>query len=36
MYERSGWRRVGTVPRFALMPDGPFCDTIIFYKDLAE
>ncbi len=34
LYERSGWRRVGTVPRYALLPDGPFCDTVIFYKDL--
>jgi GNAT superfamily N-acetyltransferase len=34
LYERSGWQRVGTVPRYALMPDGPFCSTVIFYKDL--
>jgi len=35
LYERSGWQRVGTVPRYALMPDGPFCSTVIFFKDLA-
>jgi len=35
LYERSGWQRVGTVPRFALLPDGPFCSTVFFYKDLA-
>jgi len=35
LYERGGWRRVGTVPRFALLPDGPYCSTVIFYKDLA-
>lgn len=35
LYERGGWQRVGTVPRYALMPDGPFCSTVIFYKDLA-
>ena len=35
LYERSGWQRVGTVPRYALMPDGPFCHTVFFYKDLA-
>lgn len=35
LYERSGWQRVGAVPRYALMPDGPFCSTVIFYKDLA-
>lgn len=36
MYERGGWRRVGTVPKFALLPDGPFCHTVFFYKDLAQ
>jgi GNAT superfamily N-acetyltransferase len=35
LYERGGWARVGTVPRYALMPDGPFCSTVFFYKDLA-
>ena len=35
LYERSGWARVGTVPKYALMPDGPFCSTVFFYKDLA-
>ena len=34
MYERGGWQRVGTVPKYALMPDGPFCHTVFFYKDL--
>jgi GNAT superfamily N-acetyltransferase len=34
LYERSGWQRVGTVPGYALLPDGPFCDTVFFYKDL--
>jgi GNAT superfamily N-acetyltransferase len=34
LYERAGWQRVGTVPRYALLPDGPFCQTVIFYKDL--
>jgi GNAT superfamily N-acetyltransferase len=34
LYERGGWRRVGTIPRYALMPDGPFCQTVVFYKDL--
>jgi GNAT superfamily N-acetyltransferase len=34
LYERGGWRRVGTIPRYALMPDGPCCDTVVFYKDL--
>jgi GNAT superfamily N-acetyltransferase len=35
LYERGGWSRVGTVPRFALLPDGPACGTVFFYKDLA-
>jgi len=35
LYERAGWQRVGTVPRYALLPDGPFCATVFFYKDLA-
>jgi GNAT superfamily N-acetyltransferase len=35
LYERGGWRRAGTVPKFALMPDGPFCSTVFFYKDIA-
>ncbi len=35
LYERGGWRRVGTMPKFALMPDGPFCSTVFFYKDIA-
>lgn len=35
LYERGGWQRVGTIPKYALMPDGPFCHTVFFYKDLA-
>jgi GNAT superfamily N-acetyltransferase len=35
LYERGGWQRVGVVPRYALLPDGAFCATTIFYKDLA-
>ena len=35
LYERSGWKRVGAIPRYALMPDGPFCASVFFYKDLA-
>jgi GNAT superfamily N-acetyltransferase len=34
LYGRSGWRRVGVVPKFALMPDGSFCSTTYFYKHL--
>jgi GNAT superfamily N-acetyltransferase len=35
LYERGGWRRVGTILRYALMPDGAPCDTVVFYKSLA-
>lgn len=35
LYERGGWQRVGTIPKYALMPDGAFCSTVVFYKDLS-
>jgi GNAT superfamily N-acetyltransferase len=35
LYARAGWQRVGTVPRYALLPDGPFCNTVFYYKDLS-
>lgn len=34
LYERAGWQRVGTVPKYALMPNGEFCGTTFFYKHL--
>jgi GNAT superfamily N-acetyltransferase len=34
LYTRLGWTRVGEIPRYALMPDGPFCSTTVFYRDL--
>lgn len=34
LYERGGWQRVGTIPDFALMPDGARCATIVYYKRL--
>ena len=34
LYARQGWQRVGVVPDYALMPDGPLCATTIFYKSL--
>lgn len=34
LYERLGWRRVGDIPRYALMPDGAFCSTTVYYRDL--
>jgi len=35
LYARGGWQRVGVIPDYALMPDGPTCDTTLFYKALA-
>ena len=35
LYERMGWQRCGTVPGFALLPQGGFCDTTYFYRVLA-
>ncbi|WP_102817237.1 GNAT family N-acetyltransferase [Burkholderia ubonensis] len=35
LYERAGWRRVGDVPNYALMPDGRYCATTFFHKQLA-
>lgn len=32
LYARSGWQRVGSVPDYALMPDGALCATTVFYK----
>ena len=34
LYARSGWQRVGEIPNYALMPDGAFCATTYFYKNL--
>ena len=36
VYERTGWTRVGTIPNYALMPDGGPCDTVVFYRDLSK
>lgn len=34
LYERAGWQRVGVIPNYALMPDGEFCSTTFFHKQL--
>ncbi len=34
LYTRLGWQRVGVIPNYALYPDGRFCDTTVFYKQL--
>jgi GNAT superfamily N-acetyltransferase len=34
LYRRLGWTDAGVIPRYALWPDGRFCDTTIFWKAL--
>ncbi|MFZ6658507.1 GNAT family N-acetyltransferase [Undibacterium sp. TJN19] len=34
LYERAGWQKVGVIPNYALMPDGDFCGTTIFHKQI--
>jgi len=34
LYERRGWVKVGVIPNFALYPDGRYCPTTVFYKEL--
>jgi GNAT superfamily N-acetyltransferase len=34
LYLRAGWQQSGTVPDFALFPDGRFCDTAFMWKRL--
>jgi GNAT superfamily N-acetyltransferase len=35
LYARMGWVRVGDIPNYALFPQGGFCSTTYFYKDLS-
>lgn len=32
IYARQGWQRLGTIPGYALLPQGGLCDTVIFFK----
>jgi GNAT superfamily N-acetyltransferase len=34
LYQRAGWQRVGSVPNYALMPDGAMCATTFYCKQL--
>jgi GNAT superfamily N-acetyltransferase len=36
LYARSGWTRVGTIPGYALLPQGGLCDTVVFYRTLGS
>jgi GNAT superfamily N-acetyltransferase len=35
LYARHQWVRSGVIPNYALMPDGPYCSTTVFYKSLS-
>ncbi len=35
LYRSLGFSCVGVIPRYALWPDGRFCDTSVFYKALS-
>ena len=32
LYASLGWRRVGVIPGYALLPQGGLCDTTVFYR----
>ncbi len=34
LYERLGWTKAGVIPKYALFPDGRWCDTTVFWKKL--
>lgn len=34
LYARQGWQRCGEIPNYALWPDGRFCPTTIYFKEL--
>jgi GNAT superfamily N-acetyltransferase len=34
LYERAGWRRVGAIPGYALLPQGGLCGTTVYYRNL--
>lgn len=36
VYQRLGWQMCGRIPDYALFPDGRYCDTVIYWKRLAE
>jgi GNAT superfamily N-acetyltransferase len=36
LYIRGGWQRVGSIPDYALLPEGGLVATTVFYKNLAE
>ena len=35
LYLRLGWTKAGVIPGYAMFPDGRWCDTTIFWKNLS-
>ncbi len=35
LYARVGWERVGAIPGYALLPQGGFCSTTVYYRNLS-
>jgi GNAT superfamily N-acetyltransferase len=36
LYQRLDWVRVGAIPDYALFPQGGFCSTTVFYRNLVN
>ena len=36
LYRRAGWTECGTIPNYAMFPDGRLCDTALFWKRLTR
>jgi hypothetical protein len=36
LYTRLDWRKSGVIPNYALWPQGGFCDTTVFYKQIGQ
>jgi len=34
LYERLNWTKAAVIPRYAMFPDGRWCDTTIFWKHI--
>jgi GNAT superfamily N-acetyltransferase len=35
LYLRLGWTKAGIIPNYAMFPDGRWCDTTLFWKQIA-
>jgi GNAT superfamily N-acetyltransferase len=35
LYARMGWTLIGSIPDYALWPEGGFCSTSVFYRKLS-